>query len=314
MSEKLTTMSNQLRRFLDVAAGEGYVFDGVDAADLYVAFFGDGVTPPQIREMESASQPGDGEAIREALATYETMRDAVGGCSDGGCIVKRPIGMHTNGGCKCHKDTMKAARMMWAGQQLANALRAAPSAGNGGAEGVSVARLLKHEATAAPSDTVSRRDVDELVSPTAVRANEVDPEVINSGLDGVKSNLDAAADADPHGGLRAEGSGLHDRQSAENNPATHDAENTAVITANSAENSQRGSQITATWSHDAGAYARCSYCGRYSDNPHSLTKDSFPCDCGKLHGWSGSFKKPGPDAKWSDAYLMPPNGKREAAR
>jgi hypothetical protein len=63
----------------------------------------------------------------------------------------------------------------------------------------------------------------------------------------------------------------------------------------------RGESIAATWSHDAGAYARCSYCGRYSDNPHSLMKDSFPCDCGKLHGWSGSFKKPTAESKWSDA-------------
>lgn len=28
-----------LERFLDVAAGEGYVFDNVDAADLYKLFF-----------------------------------------------------------------------------------------------------------------------------------------------------------------------------------------------------------------------------------------------------------------------------------
>ncbi|WP_227461627.1 hypothetical protein [Cupriavidus pauculus] len=63
----------------------------------------------------------------------------------------------------------------------------------------------------------------------------------------------------------------------------------------------RGESIAATWSHDAGAYARCSYCGRYSDSPLSLSKDSFPCDCGKLHGWSGSFKKPEADAKWSEA-------------
>lgn len=56
--------------------------------------------------------------LTEALKTYETMRDHVGGCSDGGCLVKKPTGMHTNGGCRCHKDTIKAARMMWAGDQL----------------------------------------------------------------------------------------------------------------------------------------------------------------------------------------------------
>ena len=26
------------------------------------------------------------------------------GCGDGGCVVERPTGMHTNGGCKCLMD------------------------------------------------------------------------------------------------------------------------------------------------------------------------------------------------------------------
>ena len=64
---------------------------------------------------------------------------------------------------------------------------------------------------------------------------------------------------------------------------------------------QRGAHIKATWRHDAGAYARCDYCGRYSDNPHALSRDAFPCDCGNLHGWSGSFKKPTANSQWSDA-------------
>lgn len=65
--------------------------------------------------------------------------------------------------------------------------------------------------------------------------------------------------------------------------------------------SWRGSHINATNAHDWGAYARCSYCGRYSDNPDSLRRDAFPCDCGKTHGWSGSFKRPNADSIWSDA-------------
>lgn len=65
--------------------------------------------------------------------------------------------------------------------------------------------------------------------------------------------------------------------------------------------SSRGTDIRATLAHDAGAYARCSWCLRYSDNPKALLKDEHPCDCGKLHGWSGSFKKPGASATWSEA-------------
>jgi hypothetical protein len=59
--------------------------------------------------------------------------------------------------------------------------------------------------------------------------------------------------------------------------------------------------IPATWRHGEGAIARCSYCGRYSLDPATLGPDSRQpvCECGKQHGWSGSFVKPGPDAKWS---------------
>ena len=60
----------------------------------------------------------------------------------------------------------------------------------------------------------------------------------------------------------------------------------------------RRAAITATHSHDAGAYARCSYCGRYSDDIRSL-EHKIPCDCGKTEGWCGSFLRPGPKAVWS---------------
>lgn len=57
--------------------------------------------------------------------------------------------------------------------------------------------------------------------------------------------------------------------------------------------------IAATLRHDEGAIARCSYCGRYSLDPKTLSDRQPKCECGEKHGWSGSFKKPGPDAKWS---------------
>ena len=68
----------------------------------------------------------------------------------------------------------------------------------------------------------------------------------------------------------------------------------------------RGSDIPKTGHHDAGAIARCSYCGRYSDNPKALQYDpratsakDLRCDCGKTHGWSGSFKRPTAGSIWS---------------
>ncbi len=75
-------------------------------------------------ELERASQPGSGEALAKALAMYDSMRDGIGGCTDGGCVIKRPTGMRTNGGCKCATDKYKAQRMMYAGQKLADAARA----------------------------------------------------------------------------------------------------------------------------------------------------------------------------------------------
>ncbi|WP_186425056.1 hypothetical protein [Cupriavidus metallidurans] len=77
-----------------------------------------------IRALESASQPGSGEALAKALAMYDSMRDGIGGCTDGGCVIKRATGMRTNGGCKCATDKYKAQRMMYAGQKLADAARA----------------------------------------------------------------------------------------------------------------------------------------------------------------------------------------------
>jgi hypothetical protein len=56
-----------------------------------------------------------------------------------------------------------------------------------------------------------------------------------------------------------------------------------------------------TLRHDAGAYARCSYCRRYSLDPRTLSDRQPVCECGERHGWSGSFKPPGPDARWSGA-------------
>lgn len=67
----------------------------------------------------------------------------------------------------------------------------------------------------------------------------------------------------------------------------------------------RGASIKKSHRHDGGAYARCSYCGLYSDNPKSLSRERFPCDCGQLHGWCGSFVKPTAESKWSEADVMP---------
>lgn len=59
--------------------------------------------------------------------------------------------------------------------------------------------------------------------------------------------------------------------------------------------------IAANWFHDEGAIARCSFCKRYTldrNALHDWDSRRTVCTCGSIHGWSGSFAKPGPDAIW----------------
>ena len=41
-------------------------------------------------------------ADQELIKLYQDQQDALGdGCGDGNCVIKKPVGMHTNGGCRC---------------------------------------------------------------------------------------------------------------------------------------------------------------------------------------------------------------------
>jgi hypothetical protein len=59
-----------------------------------------------------------------------------------------------------------------------------------------------------------------------------------------------------------------------------------------------GTTIKRTLEHDAGAVARCSFCGRYTDRPDILRRNWTKCDCGKPYGWSGSFEPPTDKSEW----------------
>ena len=39
--------------------------------------------------------------LRNHAAEYLDLAEQIGGCGDGGCVVFRRTGMHTNGGCRC---------------------------------------------------------------------------------------------------------------------------------------------------------------------------------------------------------------------
>ena len=63
----------------------------------------------------------------EGLASsYLHAAKQVGGCGDGNCVVLRPNGMHTNGGCRCTHDMDRArergvSRLLGMAQHIARA-------------------------------------------------------------------------------------------------------------------------------------------------------------------------------------------------
>ena len=61
--------------------------------------------------------------LQELTEKYDAMMEAIGGCGDGNCVVVRPKGMHTNGGCRCYGDRMKAMHVMSRARWLAEEVR-----------------------------------------------------------------------------------------------------------------------------------------------------------------------------------------------
>lgn len=41
------------------------------------------------------------------------------GCGDGGCTIKQPTGMHTNGGCRC-KPRDFSRTLLWLAEEMEN--------------------------------------------------------------------------------------------------------------------------------------------------------------------------------------------------
>ena len=40
----------------------------------------------------------------DLVKRYRQLQEVIGGCHDGYCVVRKPKGMHTNGGCTCLED------------------------------------------------------------------------------------------------------------------------------------------------------------------------------------------------------------------
>lgn len=53
------------------------------------------------------------EQIKTELEIYHNAMKHIGGCTDGNCLIMRPVGMHTNGGCRCYdRPTMEIRRVL----------------------------------------------------------------------------------------------------------------------------------------------------------------------------------------------------------
>lgn len=64
------------------------------------------------------------EGLTAALMRYDALMASVEGCTDGGCVIRAPKGMHTNGGCRCTRAEHKMRRAMYASQELRRAVAA----------------------------------------------------------------------------------------------------------------------------------------------------------------------------------------------
>lgn len=64
------------------------------------------------------------DMLTEAAKRYDMFIESLQGCTDGGCLIRKPQGMHTNGGCRCTRDSMKMQRVAYAAKQLRKAVDA----------------------------------------------------------------------------------------------------------------------------------------------------------------------------------------------
>jgi hypothetical protein len=61
--------------------------------------------------------------IPDALRELDAQLEQIGGCGDGYCIIVKPKGMHTNGGCRCAYDRHKMQRFAFAHNRFIAAIR-----------------------------------------------------------------------------------------------------------------------------------------------------------------------------------------------
>ncbi|HGF4014085.1 hypothetical protein JAO10_31260 [Burkholderia contaminans] len=137
------------------------------------------------------------EGLTAALTRYDALMASVEGCTDGGCVIRAPEGMHTNGGCRCTRAEHKMRRAMYASQELHRAVAALseqPAAG--------VTPVEMPEAAGGTSDAQAARAIEiadqsmvELLLSHAVRSDALTPAFGLSAEDGTE--VETLEEADP---------------------------------------------------------------------------------------------------------------------
>ena len=61
--------------------------------------------------------------MANSVEKFRSMQKIIGGCHDGYCVIEKPKGMHTNGGCSCLEDLnfqgrQKVGHMLRAAQEM----------------------------------------------------------------------------------------------------------------------------------------------------------------------------------------------------
>lgn len=137
------------------------------------------------------------EGLTAALARYDVLMESVEGCTDGGCVIRAPKGMHTNGGCRCTRAEHKMRRAMYASQELRRAVAALseqPAAGVTPVEIPEPAGGTSYAQAARAMEIADQSMIDLLLS-HAVRSDALTPAFGLSTEDGTE--VETLEEADP---------------------------------------------------------------------------------------------------------------------
>ncbi|GLZ73783.1 hypothetical protein [Burkholderia cenocepacia] len=137
------------------------------------------------------------EGLTAALTRYDALMASVEGCTDGGCVIRAPKGMHTNGGCRCTRAEHKMRRAMYASQELRRAVAALAEQPAAGASSVDVREVAggTGDAQAARAIEIADQSMVELILSHAVRSDALTPAFGLSAEDGTE--VETLEEADP---------------------------------------------------------------------------------------------------------------------